>query len=210
MRYSPLVGVLGTFIVVAATMGEYGCSTSTALPGPPVSNSADGGAGGAPTATGGVTATTTTASVGGTTSATGGAPSATGGATSCAPNQSKCTGVCVDLSSDPLNCGTCGTACFATQVCSSGQCVCPTDNPDLCGTRCVNLQNTTTDCGACYKGCSPMRCIAGSCACATTDITCSTAAGQACFDGMSDPQQLRQLRHCMRPIRFMHQRAMRS
>ena len=39
-----------------------------------------------------------------------------------APNE-LCNGVCKDTSSDPLNCGGCGTVCAASQACVNGTCV---------------------------------------------------------------------------------------
>jgi hypothetical protein len=40
----------------------------------------------------------------------------------CAPGMSTCSGRCVDLTSDPVNCGACGTVCSAGQFCSNGVC----------------------------------------------------------------------------------------
>jgi hypothetical protein len=180
MRCSCLVKVVATCTVLTVP-GGYGCSTSSSLPAPPSSNEA---AGGSNSATGGTSMTTTSGDLGGT---TGGTMSATGGAPACPTNQ-RCSGVCVDLSNDPLNCGNCATACTSTQICSGGQCVCPPENPDACGPRCVNLQTATTDCGTCYNTCSPKRCISGQCACGATDITCGTDG--ACYDPMTD------LKHC--------------
>src|SRR5689334_23141153 len=36
-----------------------------------------------------------------------------------------CSGICVDLTGDPANCGACGNACLAAQTCTSGACVSP-------------------------------------------------------------------------------------
>src|SRR5487761_2081018 len=47
------------------------------------------------------------------------------GATCATASAISCNGTCVDLSSDPANCGACGTACSATQTCSGSACVCP-------------------------------------------------------------------------------------
>ena len=172
MRHSALPGVIVTLATAISLMGACGCSSSSTLQPPVLLGTGDGGAGGTSPATGGETVASSSTSTGGTPSQ-GGEP-ATGGATAivCLATETKCNGACVDLTSDTANCGECGSACTATQVCSGGQCVCPPENPDACGPRCVNLQSTTTDCGQCYQGCSPLRCIAGTCACATTDITC--------------------------------------
>src|SRR5512141_1145277 len=91
----------------------------------------------------------------------GGTPgtSTTGG---CAEPSKVCSGVCVDLKSDPRHCGACGTACPTGQVCSDGKCgtYCGTDLT-ACAGSCVNLADDPNNCGACGTTC---------------------AAGQACKD----------------------------
>lgn len=45
---------------------------------------------------------------------------------SCAPPRVTCSGRCVDASTDPANCGSCGTACSgATPMCAAGRCAAP-------------------------------------------------------------------------------------
>jgi len=46
----------------------------------------------------------------------------------CPAGQSLCSGRCLDVSGDPLNCGGCGAMCSSTDVCSGGLCV-PTASP---------------------------------------------------------------------------------
>jgi len=41
----------------------------------------------------------------------------------CLPPAAFCNNVCIDTSSDPLNCGGCGVACAASQACVNGTCV---------------------------------------------------------------------------------------
>jgi hypothetical protein len=63
--------------------------------------------------------------------------------------------VCTNTQGDNNNCGRCGMACSAEQVCSAGVCVAPCAlGSDRCAGTCVNLQNTTTNCGACGVACS--------------------------------------------------------
>ncbi|HKI31088.1 MAG TPA: PqqD family peptide modification chaperone [Gemmataceae bacterium] len=45
------------------------------------------------------------------------------GACGCPPRKTECNGTCTDLSSDPLNCGTCGTVCPTGQTCVVGACI---------------------------------------------------------------------------------------
>jgi hypothetical protein len=43
----------------------------------------------------------------------------------CPPGQSECSGRCVVVMSDPMNCGGCGTICLSGSTCSSGMCMLP-------------------------------------------------------------------------------------
>lgn len=60
-----------------------------------------------------------------------------------------CGGSCVELKSDDLNCGACGTACDAGQVCSAGSCQlsCQVGLLD-CGGKCVDPATDRSFCGA--------------------------------------------------------------
>src|SRR5690606_741539 len=49
--------------------------------------------------------------------------SCAGGICSCPAGQSPCGATCVDLMSDPQNCGTCGSVCSAGATCSAGTCL---------------------------------------------------------------------------------------
>jgi hypothetical protein len=60
----------------------------------------------------------------------------------CGSGYTNCSGSCVDLSSDPYNCGSCGRPCASDEACSGGSCVCVPDcalaqcGPDGCGYTC--------------------------------------------------------------------------
>jgi hypothetical protein len=89
-----------------------------------------------------------------------------GGGLVCADPLSPCRSMCLDLSSDPANCGTCGFACASDQMCVSGRCLgaCPTGQT-RCGQRCVNLQTDRTSCGTCERACAAgLVCSEGECA----------------------------------------------
>lgn len=60
-----------------------------------------------------------------------------------------CGDTCVDLDSDNLNCGACGTACAAGKVCSLGACA-ATCAPGLvaCAGGCIDPQSDRIHCGA--------------------------------------------------------------
>ena len=94
-----------------------------------------------------------------------------------------CDNACVDLASDPANCGACGNACAAGLVCTtsdggSTSCAsaCAGTGQAVCGHACVNLQTHRWNCGACGRSCGSKECcVAGRCiadlylACFNTD-----------------------------------------
>jgi hypothetical protein len=57
----------------------------------------------------------------------------------CPNKQTLCDGTCVDTSTSTSNCGGCGTACGASQVCSGGACVGTTANDGCTDTLASNL-----------------------------------------------------------------------
>ena len=72
-----------------------------------------------------------------------------GDARACDNALALCRGNCVDLASDPNNCGRCENACGAGYVCISG--VCDVDCPKgqtRCGNTCANLMTSSANCGA--------------------------------------------------------------
>ncbi len=78
-----------------------------------------------------------------------------------------CGNVCVDIYTDPANCGACGNACAAGNVCSNGTCSqsCPVGET-ACGASCRDLQTDNANCGACGMTCAPgLLCTAGMCGC---------------------------------------------
>jgi len=67
----------------------------------------------------------------------------------CPSGQIRCSGTCLDPSSDPANCGACGAACGASQTC--------------CGGTCVDLQTDVNNCGGCGTTCAGTPCMGGRC-----------------------------------------------
>jgi hypothetical protein len=116
---------------------------------------------------------------------------------------------CLDILSDPNDCGTdCNSAdganCNNDQYCSAGQCVC---RPELteCTFTCTSTQTDPLNCGACSTGLAPTicpgdkrLCDAGVCkdACSqgrvNRDSNGASCAPDTCVDLSSDP------RHCGR------------
>ena len=61
---------------------------------------------------------------------------------------------CVDLSSDELNCGSCGNACSGGMQCLDSTCRCPGGTVD-CGGTCIDPLTDEEHCGvdaACHGG----------------------------------------------------------
>ena len=97
-----------------------------------------------------------------------------------------CNGQCVDVASDPLNCGMCAVACAQGQVCSLGVCGSTgcAANLTQCGASCVDLNTSVANCGQCGLGCAAgQSCVNGMCACDNGGTLCNAA----CVLTDSDP-----------------------
>ena len=87
-----------------------------------------------------------------------------------------CGGQCVDLASDPDNCGACGHACTQGVDCDRGECICPYGaTPEACSpgmtccdhtvpayAGCVDTNANNMHCGGCNLECFG-QCIDGAC-----------------------------------------------
>jgi hypothetical protein len=104
------------------------------------------------------------------------------------PDGGLCSGVlcgsfCVDTRSDPRNCGGCGSACPATEVCSNSACRpanrCATGLVN-CNGSCVNTQTDLANCGGCGVACTGgASCRGGACTC---PLQVQGYCGGACID----------------------------
>ena len=124
----------------------------------------------------------------------------------CGNGFAKCGDACVDTTLDVANCGACGTACAAGELCSAG--VCGLDclgGTTKCDATCVDTMLDVANCGACGTKCAAGEvCSKGACAlecnggttkcdakCVDTKLDiancggCGTkcAAGEVCSDG---------------------------
>lgn len=84
--------------------------------------------------------------------------------TGCTPPEVLCGGSCVDPASDNANCGRCGLACPAGQVCAGGTCNAVCGPPLLlCDGACIDPRNDPVNCGGCGVVCSTGICNGGRC-----------------------------------------------
>jgi hypothetical protein len=120
----------------------------------------------------------------------------------------KCCGqYCVEIMSDPRNCGECGHACSTGTVCFGGSCGCPSGGgagavacgmgQSCCGAQgCKSLMSDTYNCGSCGNdctqhggdGCSMGVCTCGgAAACPSGQSCCSGTCGQCSTPDLSMP-----------------------
>jgi hypothetical protein len=89
----------------------------------------------------------------------------TGGLFCCGSGQTCCGTICVDLQTNPANCGSCGHVCIPGALCTAGQCVCP-PGTSACANGCQNLATDINNCGACGLVClNGQFCSGGECVC---------------------------------------------
>jgi glucosylceramidase len=96
----------------------------------------------------------------------------------CPAGETACGLQCLDVSSDPMNCGGCGIPCSVGQSCQSGACRCLSGL--ICDGACVPPD--ATHCGDCTTSCQPGEvCSAG--ACSGTELVTSAPGAYWNTDG---------------------------
>jgi hypothetical protein len=96
-------------------------------------------------------------------------PGTTTDGLTCVPPALLCDGGCLDIASDPANCGACGSPCSRGNSCIEGVCGSPNCPAGMseCDGVCVDLDTHIAHCGQCNRGCTlTHKCINGSCECA--------------------------------------------
>jgi len=73
-----------------------------------------------------------------------------------------CNDQCVDLTSDPENCGSCNTMCTSGVCLPSGCLVCATEET-ICGQQCINTASDPDNCGGCNVPCASGLCSNNQC-----------------------------------------------
>lgn len=92
----------------------------------------------------------------------------------CPDGKAYCNGECLDVSADPLNCGSCGNVCPDDHPCVDGVCQqCPSGQTK-CLDGCFDLQTDPLHCGSCSHACdSDQTCVSGNCQCPGGGVDCS-------------------------------------
>jgi len=88
----------------------------------------------------------------------------------CPESQTRCGSACVNLQTDAINCGQCGTVCARSEECLAGICAetegetaCP-EGQTRCSNACVNTTTDVLNCGACDRICAlDEECTGGQC-----------------------------------------------
>ena len=105
---------------------------------------------------------------------------------SCGSGSMLCGSSCVALATDNANCGACGKACKAGEVCSQGACATTCGGgTSQCGSTCNDTQVDPNNCGACGTKCvAGQVCSSGKCVatCASNEQLC----GSSCVDEQTD------------------------
>ncbi len=84
----------------------------------------------------------------------------------------------VDTTSDRANCGACGRACVAGEVCSAGACrsTCAAGETNCAGS-CADLTSSVSNCGTCGRVCPAPANAAAACATGRCSFTCNAGFG---------------------------------
>lgn len=97
--------------------------------------------------------------------------------------QTCCSGQCVNVQTNPNNCGACGRTCEAGDICLNGACACGADTCQSLGKQCGSWPDGcggTLDCGSCTP---PLQCGDGVCrACDVCASGCAFTSVQAAVD----------------------------
>lgn len=182
-------------VISSAFIAIIGCSVGDA--------DGDETAAGGPTTTAPTTSTSATtddASSEGGESSSGDDPDEPPPPLQCAPPLVACGGACVDLASDPSNCGQCGVVCVASNAnaaCAAGVCAMDTCDPGFadCDGNPASGCEHTIDCvegGPCPSSCG----TTGATVCANACAPACTPPAESCnladdnCDGVCDDGQL--------------------
>lgn len=113
----------------------------------------------------------------------------------CPPYQEKCSGTCIPISVDPVNCGGCGVTCGPAEVCSAGGCT-TTCLAGLvpCNGECVDTETDDRHCNTCGTSCGAGQgCVGGNCTAelplGMTPPSCAGGGPPVVVDGLAGGEQ---------------------
>src|SRR5262245_52419502 len=95
-----------------------------------------------------------------------------------------CAGQCVDLTSDPSNCGGCGNLCDVTVKCVNSKCSGCQAGFTNCNGNCTDINSDPSNCGACGNAC-PQGGVCSMGACTNSCPPPTTNCSGACVDTQS-------------------------
>jgi hypothetical protein len=107
----------------------------------------------------------------------------------CGTDRACCRGACVDTSSDPRNCGSCGHRCQVNAICSAGTCTCvrgacPASDATCCPTSATRADvcrcTGATNLGTCETAGNVEACLPGTVACLGPRCAACCPAGSTC------------------------------
>lgn len=103
----------------------------------------------------------------------------------CTDPEVLCSGICVNVSNDPNNCGECGNVCSEYAVCEGGICQLNCGGLTECDGSCVDILSDPNNCGECENVCSEY----ATCTDGTCQLDCGelTPCGDTCVDISNDP-----------------------
>jgi hypothetical protein len=105
------------------------------------------------------------------------------------PHQLNCSGVCVDWTTDPNNCGACGNVCGEGTCCVNGNCASLCGEGEAwCNGQCYDVTNDSDNCGACGNVCGENTCCQGGvCVPFVCEGEREMCADGLCYDTQNDP-----------------------
>ncbi len=99
----------------------------------------------------------------------------------CREGTGRCGEGCADFTSDQRNCGGCGLACQAGQVCQNSQCLCQPGSV-ACDGVCAVLETDVKNCGACGAACASGQVCENKACKSDCTVAGSTRCGASCVD----------------------------
>jgi hypothetical protein len=100
-----------------------------------------------------------------------------------------CGGNCVDVATDPANCGACGKACKTNEgeVCDAGKCsLACGGGTKKCDSSCIDTKSDPANCGDCGKKCDAGQVCDGAGKCGFSCVKGQLACDGKCVDPLTD------------------------